>query len=278
MQNLPQQQLIDIVSAAGDAILAIYNTDFEVESKADSSPLTQADLAAHDIIVAGLQSITPEIPIISEESEPPGFAERSGWSTYWLVDPLDGTKEFVNKNGEFTVNIALIENGESVYGIVGVPVQSRIYIGDVQAGTAWRIEDGVHQLISGRKMIDDDHAVEEIVVVASRSHGGERLERYLDDLAKQFVGLSRQPVGSSLKLCVLASGGADCYPRLGPTSEWDIAAAHAVLRAAGGEVYTFEREVLPYNSKESLLNPEFVAVADASYDWWQVLPAQPPSD
>jgi 3'(2'), 5'-bisphosphate nucleotidase len=278
MQNLPQQQLIDIVTQAGDAILAIYETDFEVEHKADSSPLTQADLAAHDIIVAGLQAITPDIPIISEESEPPGFAERSLWSTYWLVDPLDGTKEFVNKNGEFTVNIALIENGEAVYGIVGVPVQAQIYIGDVQAGTAWRIEGGVHQLISGRKMIEETQSVEELVVVASRSHGGERLERYLDELAKQFTGLSRQPVGSSLKLCVLAAGEADCYPRLGPTSEWDIAAAHAVLRAAGGEVYTFEREVLPYNSKESLLNPEFVAVADASYDWWQVLPAQPAMD
>ena len=276
MINIPQDQLIDIVIQAGVAILAVYDSDFEVESKADASPLTQADLAAHRIIVAGLQAITPDMPIISEESEPPPYSVRRQWSTYWLVDPLDGTKEFVNKNGEFTVNIALIDDGVAVYGIVGVPVQGLIYIGDVRAGAAWRIgSDGVLQPIRGRKMNADST---ELVVVASRSHGGERLEHYLDELAGHFAGLSRQPVGSSLKLCVMAAGEADCYPRLGPTSEWDIAAAHAVLRAAGGEVYTFERQILPYNSKDSLLNPEFVAVADAEYDWWGVLPAQPALD
>jgi 3'(2'), 5'-bisphosphate nucleotidase len=274
MIDIPQDELIDIVTRAGVAILAVYDSDFEVENKADASPLTQADLAAHDIIVAGLQSITPDIPVISEESAAPPFSVRREWRTYWLVDPLDGTKEFVNKNGEFTVNIALIEKGEAVFGIVGVPVQGCIYIGDVGAGTAWKLErDGTRQSITGRKM---DPQADDLVVVASRSHGGQRLEKYLDELAGQFANLSRQPVGSSLKLCVMAAGEADCYPRLGPTSEWDIAAAHAVLRAAGGEVYTFEREVLPYNSKDSLLNPEFVAVADAAYDWWSVLPPQPP--
>ncbi|MCR9259917.1 MAG: 3'(2'),5'-bisphosphate nucleotidase CysQ [Pseudomonadaceae bacterium] len=269
---VPQDALISIVEDAGAAILAVYEGDFEVQNKADESPLTQADLAAHKIIVAGLQAATPEVPIISEESAPPGFDVRSQWSTYWLVDPLDGTKEFVNRNGEFTVNIALIHNGEAVYGIVGVPVQQRVYMGDVAAGKAWCLEHGQMRDIASRKM---QTGQSELVVVASRSHGGERLENYLDELAKTFSALARQPVGSSLKLCTLAVGDADCYPRLGPTSEWDIAAAHAVLRAAGGEVYTFDGEVLAYNTKESLLNPEFVAVADSGFDWFAVLPEQP---
>jgi len=270
---VPQDALISIVKDAGAAILGVYEGDFEVQNKADESPLTQADLAAHRIIVAGLEAATPEVPIISEESAPPSFDVRSQWSTYWLVDPLDGTKEFVNRNGEFTVNIALIHNCEAVYGIVGVPAQQRVYIGDVAAGTACCIEQGQMRNIASRKMRTGQS---ELVVVASRSHGGERLESYLDELAQTFSALERRPVGSSLKLCTLAVGDADCYPRLGPTSEWDIAAAHAVLRAAGGEVYKFDGEVLAYNTKESLLNPEFVAVADSGFDWFAVLPEQPP--
>ncbi len=224
--------------------------------------------------MAGLTELTPDIPIVSEESEPPSYDVRRQWPSYWLVDPLDGTKEFVNRNGEFTVNIALIEDGRAVYGIVGVPVQARIYIGDVEQAQAWRIENGSRQRIRGRAM---SAAREQLVVVASRSHGGERLEQYLDALTERFPQTSRQPVGSSLKLCTLAAGEADVYPRLGPPSEWDIAAAHAVLSAAGGEVYTFDQAILAYNTKESFLNPEFVAVADAQFDWWQVLPAPPPT-
>jgi 3'(2'), 5'-bisphosphate nucleotidase len=273
MQDIPQDALIEIVSRAGDAILEIYSGDFEVLDKADQSPLTQADLAAHEIIVQGLAAVTPNVPVISEESVAPDFSVRSQWDVYWLVDPLDGTKEFVNRNGEFTVNIALIKGGQPVYGIVGVPVQDCIYLGNVQEQRAWRYARGNLQPIKARQMTSDE---QNLVVVASRSHGGQRLEQYLDQLAERFAGLTRQPVGSSLKLCTLASGEADCYPRLGPTSEWDIAAAHAVLKAAGGEVYTFDRKTLNYNSKASLLNPEFIAVADADYDWWDVLPPQPP--
>ena len=274
-----QDALIDIVITAGQAILEVYESDFEVQNKADESPLTQADLAAHKVIVAGLRAATPDIPIISEESDPPAYAERKQWSSYWLVDPLDGTKEFVNRNGEFTVNIALIENGMATYGIVGVPVQDKIYVGDVAQSMAWKLEQAstqaVRSPIRGRSM-DPDQV--DLMVVASRSHGGERLETYLDTLQQRYTGLTRKPVGSSLKLCVLAEGAADCYPRLGPTSEWDIGAAHAVLRAAGGEVYTFAGDVLPYNSKESLLNPEFVAVADAQFAWFDILPEVPAAD
>jgi len=272
MFDIPQDALIGIVERASAAILEVYEGEIEVTDKDDASPLTQADLAAHEIIVAGLRQATPEIPVVSEESRLPAYAERQNWSQFWLVDPLDGTKEFVNRNGEFTVNIALIEQQQAVWGIVAVPVQQRIFIGDVRRQQAWLRKDGALQPIHGRGMTDGQ---QELVVVASRSHGGERLEGYLEQLAQVFPQLRRQPVGSSLKLCALACGGADCYPRLGPTSEWDIAAAHAVLRAAGGEVYTFEGEALAYNSKESMLNPEFVAVADAQFDWWQVSSDQP---
>ena len=262
--DINEQALLDIVAEAGEAILEVYKRDFEVQNKADDSPLTEADLAAHEIIVKGLTALTPEIPIISEESEPPPYSERSQWTRYWLVDPLDGTKEFVNRNGEFTVNIALIEAGVPVYGVVGVPVQDRIFVGDVAVGESKIVADGQSTLIRGRRMFTPPG---ELLVVASRSHGGDRLEAYLGGLEEKMGTLQKKAVGSSLKLCVLAAGEADCYPRLGPTSEWDIGAAHAVLRAAGGEVYTLEGHVLPYNSEDSLLNPDFMAVADAAFDW-----------
>ncbi len=273
MDKIPTESVEELAWQAGEAILQVYNSDFQVENKADDSPLTQADLASHQIIVDGLARVTPDIPIISEESVPPDFNERSQWPRYWLIDPLDGTKEFINKNGEFTVNIALIEGNRAVYGVVGVPVQGKLYVGDVAAGLAECVAGGNRTPISGRKMSAQQQS---LVVVASRSHGGERLEQYIDGLAARFPQTSRTPVGSSLKLCVLAAGEADLYPRLGPTSEWDIAAAHAVLSAAGGQVYGFDRQILPYNSKESLLNPDFLAVADAGFSWWEVLPEYQP--
>lgn len=271
MQPDHTEALVDLARRAGDAILAIYRTDFDVDTKSDDSPLTQADLASHKVIVAGLTALTPDIPVLSEESSPPDFAVRQGWSRYWLIDPLDGTKEFINKNGEFTVNIALIDGHESVFGVVGVPAQGTVYVGDVAAGSAVRHgPDGVEPL-SGRPMKDDA----EVVVVASRSHGGERLEQYLDAVGQTFAGVSRTPVGSSLKLCILAEGRADLYPRLGPTSEWDIAAAHAVLAAAGGTVWNVDGSPMRYNTKESFLNSEFFAAADGSFPWQERLPAVP---
>jgi 3'(2'), 5'-bisphosphate nucleotidase len=264
--------LTDIVSAAGREILAIYETDFDVARKADDSPLTQADLAAHRVIRRALLELTPQIPILSEEAELPDYATRRSWPCYWLVDPLDGTKEFINKNGEFTVNIALIEGNRATLGVVGVPAQGVVYTGDVVAGHAQRHDrDGVREL-SARKL----DSARPLIVVASRSHGGERLERFIDTLRERFASVDRTPVGSSLKFCILAEGRADIYPRLGPTSEWDIAAAHAVLEASGGAVWRFDRAPLRYNSKESLLNPDFVAVADAAYDWWSTLPSPAP--
>ena len=262
------QAVIDLARRAGDAILEVYRTDFDVETKDDESPLTKADLAAHRVIAEGLRALTPDVPLLSEESVPPDFATRSRWQRYWLVDPLDGTKEFINRNGEFTVNIALIENHRPMFGVVGVPAQDTVYSGDLATGRAYKYASGRTDALHGRPLQENAP----LVVVASRSHGGERLERYIEALGERFTEVSRTPVGSSLKLCILAEGRADLYPRLGPTSEWDIAAAHAVLEAAGGAVWAVNGEAIRYNAKESFLNPEFFAVADAQYPWKERLP------
>ncbi len=264
------ENLIALTRQAGDAILKIYQTDFDVTLKDDASPLTQADLAAHHIIEEGLKRLTPDIPLLSEESQPPAYSSRQKWSRYWLVDPLDGTREFVNRNGEFTVNIALIEKHAPIFGVVGVPVQSLVYTGDVESG-ALRHDAAGSVRLNGRMMAEGNP----VVVVASRSHGGDRLEKYIESLGERFGAVSRTPVGSSLKLCILAEGQADLYPRLGPTSEWDIAAAHAVLCAAGGALWAVDGTPLEYNRKESFLNPEFFAVADGAFAWQEALPAVP---
>lgn len=267
-------ELVTLVAAAGEAILRIYATDFDVETKSDESPLTQADLAAHRILADGLGRLTPDLPLFSEEAALPPFEERRTWQRYWLVDPLDGTKEFINRNGEFTVNVALIDGQRPSVGVVGVPVRQQIYVGVAGRG-AWRLDrrEGGETRVALRGRTRREEAP--LVVVASRSHGGERLERYLVALEETFGGVVRTPVGSSLKLCILAEGEADLYPRLGPTSEWDIAAAHAVLAAAGGEVWAVDGSPLLYNSKESVLNPEFFAAADGAYPWRARLPEVP---
>ena len=263
LNNQDLAELNKIILDACRAIMEIYETEFSVELKEDESPLTKADLASHEIIVEGLKRLFPDIPVLSEESTVPEYDERRAWSEYWLVDPLDGTKEFINRNGEFTVNIALIRQNEAVFGIVGVPVADEIYIGDLDEGLAiLQVGDSTEELL-GRTMAGRP----ELTVVASRNHGGQKLEDFLDKLKDHFQRVEKKSVGSSLKLCILASGRADFYPRIGPTNEWDIAAAHAILRAAGGEV--FEMSGLPkkYNTKESLLNDDFFAVADRSYQW-----------
>ncbi len=260
--------LVEITHRAGMAILEIYESDFEVRRKADTSPLTAADLAAHELIVEALADLTPQLPLLSEESSPPPYGERRRWRRYWLVDPLDGTREFVNRNGQFTVNIALIEAGQPLLGFVGVPTLDRIYVGRVAAGRAECHENGAVRRIAGRAM----RRGETLGVVASRSHGNDRMESYLRSLATAFPSIERKAVGSSLKLCMLAEGEADLYPRLGPTSEWDIAAAHAVLAAAGGAIRCLDGQPIAYNKRE-FLNPDFIAVADAAFPWGGYLPA-----
>ena len=257
-----------LIRQAGTAIMAIYDSGeaLKVETKPDDSPLTQADRAAHQILCRGLAELTPERPVLSEETVLPAFAERAGWHSYWLVDPLDGTKEFIGRTGEFTVNLALIEAGEPVLGLVYVPVQQRLYLGGRGMG-AWRVDQEGRRRIQARAV----SPASELVVVASRRHGGESLEPLLAEARRRFAGVQLANVGSALKICLVAEGEADWYPRLGPTSEWDTAAAQAVLVEAGGALLDDRLQLLRYNSKESLLNPDFHAVGDPSFDWCQLL-------
>lgn len=255
--------LLDIARSASEQIMRVYATDFDVAMKDDKSPVTEADLAAHRVIVADLQRITPDLPVLSEESAAVPYAERRRWDSYWLVDPLDGTKEFISKNGDFTVNIALIQGGTPVVGVVHVPATGLSYYGCVGVGAFRRDQVGQASPIKARKLIPG----KPVKVVASRSHRGELLDGYLAKLGPHET-VSR---GSSLKFCLVAEGAADVYPRLGPTSEWDTGAGHAVLAAAGGTVVAVDGQPLRYNAKESLLNPHFIGYADSSRDWLSYL-------
>lgn len=248
--------VVEIARQAGEAILRVYaEVNPAVEYKRDNSPLTQADLASHDIIEAGLKRVAPQWPVLSEESREIPFDQRSGWSRFWLVDPLDGTKEFLKRNGEFTVNIALMEEGRPILGVVYAPAMDRMYYAARGAG-AWKAEGAAAAAIrigrgaSGRTR-----------VVASRSHGSgeEGLDRFTGAAEEcDFIAM-----GSSLKFCLVAEGAADIYPRLGPTMEWDTAAAQCVVEQAGGTVTDLEGNAMLYN-KPVLLNPGFVARGEAA--------------
>ena len=260
--------MTNLAREAGGAILEVYaESDFGVETKDDDSPLTRADLAAHKIIVAGLAAGAPEIPVLSEESTGITWQTRSSWDRYFLVDPLDGTKEFINRNGEFTVNIAYIENGVPVAGVVFVPVKDVMYQGDQNQGLAKVIRQGGEQDISVRN-VDPNRP---LTIVASRRHGGDALEACLEVLNEHFSEVETTNMGSSLKLCLVAEGKADLYPRLAPTSEWDTAAAQAIVEAAGGRVVDTNLETLRYNTKENILNPFFYVLGDTAYEWLSVL-------
>jgi len=248
---------------AGRMILEVYSTDFEVQNKSDESPLTKADLASHLCIVAGLGQLTPDIPIISEEAGLPDFEERRQWDRYWLIDPLDGTREFVNRNGEFTVNIALIEDNRPIFGVVHVPVQNKTYIGCEGIGAERRDGNNAPEAIHVASQSGTP-----VRVVGSRSHRGASLDAYLTNLGEHDM----VPMGSSLKFCVVAEGGADIYPRLGPTSEWDTAAAQAVVEQAGGRVVTLDGKAMTYNAKADILNPYFFVIGAGDRDWLAPLP------
>jgi 3'(2'), 5'-bisphosphate nucleotidase len=243
------EKICTIARDAGAAIMEIYAGEFNVELKGDNSPLTCADRASHEVIMAGLQQAYPDIPILSEEGVAIPYAERSAWQRFWLVDPLDGTKEFIKRNGEFTVNIALVEEGLVVAGVVYVPASDTMYCG--VSGVGCWVSEGSGEARS-IQVREADHAAG-LTVVMSRSHPSPELEAYLQNLTVAEA----LPVGSSLKLCVVAEGKADLYPRLGPTMEWDTAAGHAVVEAAGGTVTQEDGTPLRYN-KENLLNPYFI--------------------
>lgn len=238
-----------IARAAGEAIMQVYASDFAIEHKADNSPVTEADLAAHRIIQSGLNALTPDIPVLTEEGGLPDWDERRQWSRYWLVDPLDGTREFVKRNGEFSVNIALIDQHEPVLGVVYAPALAVEYVA-VRGVSSWRFyPDGREQTLAVR-------TVPSVPTLAlSRSHGSKKEQALIDALGE--VEVIR--CGSALKTCLVAAGEADLYPRFGSTSEWDTAASQCVLEAAGGQLVDLTGARMGYNRKDCVLNPAFVA-------------------
>jgi 3'(2'), 5'-bisphosphate nucleotidase len=251
-------KLVDISKRAGLAILAWYDRDMGITRKADESPLTRADLASHELIVAELAANWPDIPVLSEESADIPWQTRQQWRQYWLVDPLDGTKEFISRNGEFTVNIALIRDHRPVIGVVHVPVTDTSYFGTLETGA--RLQQGDSEPVAIRVA---QPAERPYTIVGSRSHANPGLAGQLAQLGPhQLVSM-----GSSLKFCHVAEGKADFYPRLGPTCEWDTAAAQGVVEAAGGKVVKSNGSPLDYNRKETYLNPHFFVFGDPEPDW-----------
>lgn len=251
------EPVAQIAREAGAKILEVYESaDFGVEAKADDSPLTKADLASHHVIVSALEALTPDIPVLSEESKEMPYSERKHWTRFWLVDPLDGTKEFVKRNGEFTVNIALIDNGQPVLGVIYIPVTGETY--QAAAGYGARRAETTLQA--------DEQLTDPLRVVASRSHAGAETVAYFERLEQDYQ-LELVSKGSSLKFCLVAAGEAALYPRFGPTMEWDTAAAQCIVEQAGGTVTTMDGAPLRYN-KENLLNPYFVVSSPALQTIW----------
>ncbi len=254
-----REAVIALAELAAAAILDVYAEDFTVEHKADASPLTRADLASHRIIVDGLQKLTPQWPVLSEEAADIPWLTRQKWNTYWLVDPLDGTREFVKRNDEFSVNIALIHEHESVVGVVQQPTTGELWFGAKGEGAFKRAHCGdVNRPLRTR------HAPERpLHVAASRSHRDPRTQAMLEKMGDIAI----VALGSSLKFCRIAEGTLDVYPRFGPTSEWDTAAGQCVLEAAGGALFAPSGKPFRYNLHDSLLNGDFIALGDAGLPW-----------
>lgn len=255
MSELPLDELLQLVQQAGEATLEYWRGELNVQRKDDDSPVTAADLAAHRILAAGLPLLL-DIPVLSEEACDIPLEQRRSWQRWWLVDPLDGTKEFIANSPEYTVNVALIEQGRVVFGVVGVPASGQVYFGGRGQG-AGLLEQGE------RKEISVSAVQQPLRVAGSRSHGSPQQEAFMARL-QQKVPLERISAGSSLKFCWLAEGRIDLYPRQSPTSQWDTAAAQAVVEGAGGQVLDWQGRTLTYEARESYLNPGFVALPDDS--------------
>ncbi|NNV08173.1 3'(2'),5'-bisphosphate nucleotidase CysQ [Geobacillus sp. C56-T2] len=264
MDSIQLVDLLKISLDAGKEILQVYENGFDVESKEDHSPLTLADKKSHEAIVKGLSSLYPNIPVLSEEGKSISYETRKEWNYLWLVDPLDGTKEFIKKNGEFTVNIALIEAGKPVVGIIYAPVLDTAYFAKKGMGSfklknasTVEVQDDL-ELVNASVRLPIEIKKEKISVVASRSHLSPETEEYIHKIKEKYGEVDITSAGSSLKLCLVAEGKADVYPRFAPTMEWDTAAGQAIVEQAGGLVLnTKTNDNLTYN-KESLLNPWFI--------------------
>lgn len=251
-----------IAIEAGRCILEVYEREFSITHKDDDSPLTEADRVSHELIAAHLRALVPALPLLSEESASADYAARANWKRFWLVDPLDGTKEFISRNGEFTVNIALIEDGRPVLGVVHVPVRGETYFACRGHGALLQTSGHRPRPIRTRRFTGRNP-----IVVASRSHAGKETSAFLQSLGAYDV----VSMGSSLKFCLVAAGAADVYPRLGPTMEWDTAAAQCVVEEAGGRVLDVRGRPLTYN-KADLHNPWFIVSGAGDHDWNRHLP------
>ena len=254
-------ELLNIAIDAGKEILNIYNDEIIVNSKEDKSPITQADINSNDLIVNRLKKLESNIPILTEESVVE-WKNRKDWIKYWLIDPLDGTKEFINRNGEFTVNISLIENNYPIFGIIYSPVKSLLYYALKNNGCyKLKTNSNLTTLKNFNKI--NIHKEKNITtkVIGSRSHSS---KEFLNWVEKKFTNFELITIGSSLKFCILAEGKADIYPRFGPTSEWDIAAGHIILEEAGGKLKTIDNKDILYNTKDDILNPHFIAYGNLS--------------
>ena len=251
-------KISNISVEAGRIILDFYNKNLNITFKADESPLTQADLASNKLITDTIKKITPNIPILSEEE----FIEwdvRKEWKKYWLIDPLDGTKEFIKKNGEFTVNIALIEDNNPILGVVYVPAKSLLYLAEKNKGSFKTNTKDKLKNFEGIQKILVSNQTNRARVIGSRSHSNATFDNWVKE---KFPNAEIVQAGSSLKFCLIAEGEADIYPRFGPTSEWDIAAGHMIVDEAGGKIRTFQNNSIKYNTKENIINPEFYAIGN----------------
>ena len=259
---LPNNKLLldvcNVSIEAGKEILNFYNNDIEVTHKDDLSPLTKADLASNKIILEALTKLNSNIPILSEESLV-DWSIRKNWKKYWLVDPLDGTKEFIKKNGEFTVNIALIEDNNPILGVVYVPAKSLLYLAEKNKGSFKTNTKNKLENFEGIQRILVSSQTNRPRVIGSRSHSNATFDNWVKE---KFPNADIVQAGSSLKFCLIAEGEADIYPRFGPTSEWDIAAGHMIVNEAGGKIRTFQNDSIKYNTKENIINPEFYAIGN----------------
>lgn len=256
------KKLIAIIKQAGDAIMEIYaRSDFMVTKKEDNSPVTVADKISNNIIIEALKKLTPDIPILSEESTEIPYEERKEWQQFWLIDPLDGTKEFIKRNGEFTINIALIEDNKPILGVVYAPALGTLYYGAKGLG-AYKLEDSSKKRITTQEYKNGDL----LNIVASHSHHNENTEKFIKNIEQDHIPINIITIGSSLKFCLVAEGSIHVYPRFGPTMEWDTGAGQAIIEATGGTVTDMENRPLRYN-KEKLLNPYFIVNGSQGFQW-----------
>lgn len=263
------EQLCQLCDKAGAAIVKVYQLpdSLQVGYKSDDSPITQADTLAHDIIIKGLTALMPQWPILSEEAAEPDFELRRDWHCYWLVDPLDGTREFIDRTGEFTVNIALIEGGRPVLGVIYQPLQEISYVGIPQQGIAYSSSAGTKKALR----VSSGKDLSELRVLTSSRHRNDQLIKCIDLLGRNFPTVKWIKAGSAVKFCHLAEGLADIYPRFSPCCEWDIAAGQALLEAAGGCLVDMDFKPFQYNQRASLINPPFYALAAKGVDWQAIL-------